>query len=285
MLCEALFDLQLVLGEGPIWSAAHNKVFFVDILAHSVYSGDLDGTASEIARFDEPVSALVITEGDEILALTSTGLYSLDRSCVHEHKIAPSLRTNDGKVSPDGRFVFGTMSRTEPLDSIGSLWSTNGHQLQQLATEITISNGLAWNASGDLMYYIDTPTQRIDVFDYDQSNGSVSNRRAFVEIDSSLGHPDGMAIDSEGTLWVALWGGSALHRYDQGQLVEKIAFPTPYVTCPTFAGPNLDLLVVTTASQPFHNHAPKGAGAVYVVADAAQGTAQHKFKSFKKAAP
>ena len=98
------------------------------------------------------------------------------------------------------------------------------------------------------MYWIDTPTGRIDAFDYDLDTGRVSGRRPHVVIDEEWGSPDGMCIDDEDRLWVAFWGGSAVRCLDGTDCVEVVELPTPLVTCLTFAGPDLDQIVITTAS-------------------------------------
>mgnify|MGYP001787624961 FL=1 len=113
---------------------------------------------------------------------------------------------------------------------------------------LTIGNGLAWNASGRVMYYIDTPTHRIDAFAFDPDSGSLSDRRTVVRMPPGSGAPDGMTIDAEGGLWVALWGGAAVHRYVDGNLDRVVDLPVTQPTSATFGGAGLDELFITSAS-------------------------------------
>src|SRR5262249_10956747 len=127
---------------------------------------------------------------------------------------------------------------------------------------------------GATLYFIDSPTRRVDAFSYDLATGGVANQRSVFEIADADVEPDGMCIDAEGGLWVALWGGGAVHRYIGGRLAATIELPTPYVTCPTFAGPELDELVITTASKPFADKGgeiPDGAGDLYTARPGVRG--------------
>ncbi len=252
------------LGEGPLWRTETSEVLWVDILRGEIHALGFDGIDRLVATLDEPVGAVALDRAGQIFAATPRGLVDLDGRL---HAAIPAeaddLRMNDGKPDPLGRFVGGTMTLGEPRPSAGSLWSLNGQDPQKLVSGATISNGLAWNAASTEMYWIDTPTGRIDIFDYDAASGGAINRRTWVEIPADVGSPDGMCIDSEGGLWVALWGGSAVHRYEAGELTAVVEIPTPLVTCPTFAGRELDRLVVTTASIEL-DEPRDGAGDIYL---------------------
>lgn len=277
MVSQKLYEVGLTLGEGPLWSPTESALYFVDILSGTVFKGDLEGHVEKVSTFSEPVSALLETDQHTILALTSSGLFTLEGKELRRHCVGDGLRTNDGKVAPDGRLLFGTMGMPEPIEGTGSLWVTDSKLTRVLLDGVTISNGLAWDSSGETLFYIDTPTQQIAAFDYDQTNGAISNHRIFAEIDESHGAPDGMTIDSEGGLWVALWGGGAVQRYFEGEITDRVEIPTPYVTCPVFAGDDLDQLVVTTAAEPFAGNRPAGAGDVYVIRDVAEGVTPFTF--------
>ena len=261
-----LLEVGCSLGEGPL-QHSDGDLYWVDINEHRLYRWDRVGDPAVVA-FDEPVSAVAETT-DGVLVATAAGLVHLrrrgDRVLVAPLPRASSdLRMNDGKADPFNRFVGGTMGRPGPRPGAGSLWSFGGGPPEELVADVTISNGLAWSTDGGTMFYIDSPTHRVDAFDYDGSTGRVSNRRTVVEIPVGAAGPDGMCIDTDGGLWVALWGGSAVHRYVDGELDTVVEVPTPYVTCPAFAGPGLDELVITTASEPFESDAPPGAGDLYV---------------------
>jgi sugar lactone lactonase YvrE len=130
-------------------------------------------------------------------------------------------------------------------------------------TDVTVSNGLAWSPEGATVYYVDSPTQRIDAFDFGAAAGAFENRRTVVEIDPGLGSPDGLTADGEGGLWVALWNGAAVHRYaPDGRLDEAIELPTPKVSARTFGGQGLDQLIITTSALGM-NGTQELAGAVF----------------------
>jgi sugar lactone lactonase YvrE len=156
------------------------------------------------------------------------------------------VRMNDGKCDPAGRFWAGTMDYGESRP-IASLHVYDG-TARTVLDDVTISNGLAWTPDRRGMYYIDTPTGRVDVFDYDEGTGQITNRRPFAEVEG--GHPDGMTLDDEGCLWVALWGGGAVRRYDpSGRPAGIVHLPVTNVSSCAFGGPGGTTLFVTTSQQ------------------------------------
>jgi sugar lactone lactonase YvrE len=254
------------LGEGPTWRAETDEVVWVDILRGEVHACTLDGVDRIEQRHTEPVGAVALTGSGAVVAATPRGLCRADGTViVGIPREADDLRMNDGKPDPAGRFVGGTMTFPDVRPGAGSLWSLDGSSpAVRIVAGVTIPNGLAWSADGSRLYWIDTPTRRIDVFDYDLADGTITNRQPHIEIEAAAGHPDGMCIDAEGGLWVALWGGSAVRRYVDGECEEIIDLPTPYVTCPAFVGERLDQLAITTASTEFDDP-PDGAGDLYIV--------------------
>jgi sugar lactone lactonase YvrE len=182
----------------------------------------------------------------------------------------PDVRMNEGGCDPDGRFYCGSMSYTGKRGK-GVLYrlDTDG-TASPVLEQVTISNGLAWSPDGGTAYYVDTPTQRVDAFDY--VNGTLSRRRHLVHIEPELGAPDGLTVDAEGHLWVALWGGGAVQRYSpEGTLVDRIVVPAPRVTACTFGGPTLgDLFITTSKVDTDHQRHPL-AGALFRVPNAGRG--------------
>jgi sugar lactone lactonase YvrE len=161
----------------------------------------------------------------------------------------PGLRFNDGKCDPAGRFWAGTMAYDQ-AEGAGALYRLDPDGLARMVIdEVTISNGLAWSLDGRTMYYIDTPTQRVDAFPCDPVTGAVGDRRSEIHIPPEAGAPDGMTIDAEGGLWIALWGGSAVHRYLDGRLEQVIELPVSQPTSCCFGGESMDELYVTSARQ------------------------------------
>jgi sugar lactone lactonase YvrE len=261
------------LAEGPIdWAGG---VAWVDILRGEIRH-HVDGNTRLVATLGEPVGAIAAVDDEALVAACQSGLRLVHADGRHELLVAlprraPDLRMNDGTVDPAGRFVGGTMTLGDPRPGAGSLWSFAGGAATELLDGLTISNGLAWSADGRTLFHIDTPTRRVDAFDYDVTSGSIARRRTVVEIAAGAGDPDGMCADAEGGLWIALWGGAAVHRYVDGALDTVVEVPTPYVSCPAFVGAQLDRLVITTASEPFGADVPAGAGDVYEVEPGVRG--------------
>jgi sugar lactone lactonase YvrE len=264
MKAELLVAVAAALGEGPVWRAETEEILWTDILRGEVHASVLDGADRVVARLDCPVGAVALSESGALVLAVPGGLASIDGTILAPlESEAPDLRMNDGKPDPVGRFVGGTMTLGEARTGAGSLWSFSGSgRPARLVAGATIPNGIAWSADGSTMFWIDTPTQRVDAFDYNLESGLVANRRPWASVEGP-GSPDGMCIDADGGLWVAMWGGSSVRRYVDGVLDEVVDVPTPLVTCPTFAGPDLDRLVVTTASVG-QEPGVIGAGALYV---------------------
>jgi sugar lactone lactonase YvrE len=173
------------------------------------------------------------------------------------------LRMNEGGCDPDGSFYCGSMA-WDKSQGRGSLYRLDAQRnITEVLADVTISNGLDWSPDGNLAYYVDSATQQIDVFDYDRGLG-LSHRRSFVRIPEASGTPDGLTVDADGFVWVALWGGSAIHRYrPDGALDRIVAMPVSQVTAITFGGPQLDELFITTSREGLPSGAEPRAGALF----------------------
>jgi sugar lactone lactonase YvrE len=192
--------------------------------------------------------------GDAILALKS-GIILLNQLSndwdyvVQPEPQLPRNRFNDGKCDPAGRFLAGTMDDAEK-EASGSLYSYSPDgTLKTLLSNVRISNGLTWSPDFKTFYYIDTPTRQVTAFDYNLTTGDVASPHPAVIVPPELGWPDGMTADSEGMLWVAMWGGASLTRWNPstGQLLEAIPIPALNVTSCAFGGQGLTDLYVTSA--------------------------------------
>jgi sugar lactone lactonase YvrE len=159
------------------------------------------------------------------------------------------VRMNEGGCDPDGRFYCGSMAY-DARPGAGTLYRLDPDASTTVVLRgVTISNGLEWTPDGGRAYYVDTPTGRIDLFDYDRDAG-LTGRRPFVSVPADDGHPDGLTVDAEGGVWVALYGGAAVRRYTpDGRLDLVVELPTPHVTACTFGGPDLDELFITTSQE------------------------------------
>ena len=283
---DVLARVGLVLGEGPLWHPGRRTVLWVDILAGHVWECALGGEPRIVVEHHEPVGCIAFARTGELVGMTPSGVWRLDPDptmLVANPEASPDLRANDGKADPVGRFVGGTMGFPEPVPGAGTLWSYADGTAQPLLRGVTVSNGLAWwtdpATARTTMYYVDSPTYEVRAYEYDLATGSVGGARTLVAVAPSDGSPDGVALDAEGGLWVALFGGGKLHRYDpDGALTAEIELPAAYVTCPAFVGPDLTQLVVTSATEPYRGdpaNIPTGAGDLYLVDPGVAGAAAH----------
>jgi sugar lactone lactonase YvrE len=193
------------------------------------------------------------------------------------------MRFNDGKCDPAGRLWVGTMA-IDFAPGAGALYcfETDG-TFRRCLTGISISNGIVWSHDQRRMYYVDTPTRRVDVFDYDVKTGSIANRRQAFAIPPEMGFPDGMTIDKEGMLWIAQWGGSAVARWDPdtGRTLAKIEIPTAHVTSCAFGGRDLSSLFITTAREGLSPAQLKDqplAGSIFVASPGVSGVASTAYR-------
>jgi sugar lactone lactonase YvrE len=252
---ELLLDARSDLGEGPAWDASLDRLTWVDIHAGDLHFFNPQDKSDSSIHLGEPVGcAAPCMNGDLVLALRS-GFATLHPSTqtltrlVNPEPHLPGNRFNDGKCDPAGRFLAGTMDDAEK-EARGSLYSYSPvGTLKTLLTGTRISNGLTWSTDYRNFYHIDTPSRQVTCFDYDLETGLIANPRPVVRIPPELGWPDGMTSDMEGMLWVAMWGGAKVTRWNpsSGQLLELFPIPALNVTACVFGGPHLSDLYITSA--------------------------------------
>lgn len=253
---ELLVDACANLGEGPAWDATHQCLYWVDIFAgalHSYYPAG--GTATVVILDGQWLTCVAPSRSGRLIAGLGHGLAYIDPITAQFDLLCqpesnqPGNRLNDGKCSPDGRLIVGSMDNAEALASGGLYSYASDGTLNKLLSGIGISNGLAWSPDHRTLYYIDTPTRQVMAYDYDLLSGQIANPRLAVEIPDGLGWPDGMTSDTNGNLWIAMWGGAAVTLWDpaRGTLLEKIAIPARNVTSCCFGGADMSDLYVTSA--------------------------------------
>ena len=242
------------LGEGPRWDGATRRLLWVDIEAGALHLFDPSRADDRAIPLGSRVGAAAPTEtGGVLVALADRlAVVDLDDESVRTLVKIPhgdGLRLNDGACDPAGRFWVGSMA-LDYAAGAGALYRySRAGGLERVLDAVTISNGLGWSPDGGTMYYVDSMTYRVDRFDFDPSTGGVSDRRPFVAIERGAGIPDGLAVDHEGGIWVALWGRGALRRYSPGGELERVLdVPTDNVTACCFGGDDGCSLYVTTAS-------------------------------------
>jgi sugar lactone lactonase YvrE len=288
-LVELVLDARATLGEGPCWDPRTQRLYWVDILAPAVHVYDPATGDDQVIAVPRHIGCLALRESGGAVVALQDGFAELD---LESGQVTPipgpgvgqeGVRFNDGKCDPSGRFWAGTMAYGQ-LPGAGALYCLDTERTVRLQVPgVTCSNGLTWSLDGRRMYYIDTPTHEIAVFDYDCATGAIANRRIAVAIPPAQGLPDGMTIDGEGMLWVAFWGGHAVARFDpeRGRCLEAIPVP---VTCPSsvcFGGPQLDELYITSASvalTPEARAAEPEAGGLFCVRPGVCGVAMERYR-------
>jgi len=243
------------VGESPSWDARAAVLRFVDLTRGVVYRYDpADGSLSS-CDVGQEIGAVVVREAGGLVAAVRDGIAILDEDTgaldliVPIERDVPGNRMNDAKCDPAGRLWAGTMA-FDFAAGAGALYRVlPDHSFTRVVDNVTISNGLGWSPDGDLMYYADTAAGIIDVFDFELATGEVANRRRLVDFAPGGGLPDGMAVDVEGHIWVALFGGGCVQRYSpDGLLVDRLELPVRQVTSVAFGGDDLDDLYITTAA-------------------------------------
>lgn len=287
MKAEPVLDARCGLGEGPVWDEREARLYFVDIMACRLLRLDPVSGALESMGTGEPVGAVALCATGGLVCAVQSGFALADcfggplRRLAPLQGAAPDIRMNDGKCDPAGRFWAGTMA-LDFRPGAGALYRLDPDgTVREMLTGVTISNGLDWTPDGARMYYIDTPRRTIDVFDFDLERGEISGRRAAAEIPGEAGLPDGMTLDAEGRIWVALWGGGAVRCYSpEGRLEEVIEVPAPQTTSCCFGGPDFGDLYITTARDGLGEAELRAAplsGSVFVARPGVRGRAAHRF--------
>jgi sugar lactone lactonase YvrE len=247
-----LADVRAQLGEGPVWDARVGRIAWVDIDGKMLHTTEPGSGLTQSFSMPERIGIAVPRTSGGFVAALEDGFWAIDAEGDIEQLVAVDtrsrrLRFNDGACDPTGRFWAGTMAY-DNAPGAGSLYrlDTDLH-LTRVLDNITISNGIGWSPDGATMYYVDTPTARIDAFDFDAVSGVPSNRRSFAEVEGE-GRPDGLCVDTEGGVWVALWPGWSVRRYlSDGSLDAVIPVPVAKVSSCVFGGHGLDQLYITTA--------------------------------------
>lgn len=249
-------DARAYLGEGALWHPAEKKLYWINIKGKQLHIFDPQTKHNKTFDLPERIGTVVPVKNGGVLVALQTGIYFMDTATGKIKLITnpltdKAIRFNDGKCDPAGRFWVGSM-HLKQITGMATLYRMDiDHSVHTMVKDVTISNGIVWSGDKTKMYYVDSPLNTVDVFDYDNATGTISNRRVAVKIPDSIGGPDGMTIDAEDKLWVALWGGFAVGRFDPdtGELLQKVEVPAPNITSCAFGGDGLDTLFITTATQ------------------------------------
>jgi len=240
-----------LLGEGPVWDDNAGRLGWVDIKRSRIQRWRPGTTSVDTIDLPDEVSlAMPSTDGRMLVAqvdhLALTDGAALSDLC-RVDAINPYTRLNDGCCDPEGRLWVGTYSTRGRAES--GVYSVDGRgKLTQAIEELVAANGMAWLPDGSGIYVADTGRCRIDLYTRDGHSGALRHVRALMTDDGSNGRPDGVALDRNGGLWVAMWGGGHLRRYEpDGRLTHQVVVPVTFPTSVAFGGPDLRSLFVTTS--------------------------------------
>ncbi|MDQ0786824.1 SMP-30/gluconolactonase/LRE family protein [Streptomyces sp. B3I8] len=277
---EVAVRAEAELGEGPTWDAAAGRLLWLDILRSRVHTYDPVSGRRTVRTTEQHVGAVKPRAGGGLVLNLRDGIGLVDDAGDFRwlrHEPVPGRRGNDAAVAPDGSLWAGTM-RYDEAKGGGTLSRITGDGAAEVVLDdVTVSNGTGWSPDGRLMYYIDTPTRRIDVFDHDPATGRVSGRRPLATVEDGAGFPDGLTVDADGCVWVALWDGAAVRRYTPGGELDRVVrLPVPRVTACAFGGAHLTDLYITTARVGL-SPAPPLAGSLMVLPGAGKGLALPPF--------
>jgi sugar lactone lactonase YvrE len=264
-----------VLAEGPVWDEVRQRVLWVDINGRHVLTGELrSGRVIETSRltFDGTVGAVVCSREGQLLVAGAQGVFTVPAdpagtipvdavdpvdpvvdpvdtdSGIRLIPAEQRSRLNDGKCDPAGRFVVGSLALDDRQDQERLLRIDSSRQVAVIDEHLGLSNGLGWSPDGTWFYSIDTLARLIWVRRYDVDSGQCGERRVFLKI--SDGNPDGMCVDAEGNLWVAIWGAGEVRCFSAtGEHLATVTVAAPNTSSVAFAGPDLDTLLITTASE------------------------------------
>jgi sugar lactone lactonase YvrE len=273
---ELLFDAKGKLSESPQWSGAEQALYWVDIENGLLHRFEWQRRSHECVSFPAPVTMVV--PGPPLLITSGNSLLRFDWNTRESKQIGglgldpARVRFNDGKVDPQGRLWLGTMAIDE-RSPIAGLYRLERQTLEPVLSEVTISNGIIWR--GATMYYADSGLSRVDAFDYDAERGEldIRSRRTILEFPEENGPPDGMALDVDGNLWIALVKGRRVSCFSpgDGQELARIAVNAAKVSACCFGGPDMKHLLITTGKEGSDD--PPGSGAVFVAKPGVRGVA------------
>jgi sugar lactone lactonase YvrE len=292
---EVAVDAHAQLGEGPVWDAAESCLWFVDVPQQRVHRLDPVGGTLVSQKVGQQVgSAIPRRDGGLVLGLAD-GIHLAEWGEPQTRLIMsiagaddPTVQLNDAKCDPRGRLWAGSMA-TDFRPGVSTLYRFGPQGAVPVVVGCALANGMGWSPTGDLMYFVDSRARIIAAFDYDIDSGELSGRRTWLKVPEAAGYADGMAVDAEGAVWVAMYLGSSVHRYDpDGKLTDVIEMPVRKVTSVCFGGEKLTDLYITSARSgltPEELIEQPHAGDVFVVPSAGHGQPSVRFDPATIGAP
>ncbi len=250
---ELAHPAQALLGEGPLWDDSTQRLRWVDILGRSLHDYDPVAGIDSHESFPQPVTTVALSKSrgllvalaDRIVALPAPGAAPIELN--HFRADSTKVRFNDGKADPWGGFQVGTM-HLDGAEAVGHLYRLSpDYSLEVRLSGLTCSNGLDWSEDGKTFFHVDSVLSKGDTYSTDADTGKMTGRRGFLEV-SGPGIPDGLSLDADGCVWVAIWGGGEVRRLTPDGTVDRVVkLPVSRVTSVAFGGEDRDELFITTA--------------------------------------
>lgn len=256
---RCVVDAKNVVGESPVWSAAEQALYWVDILEPAVYRWHPASGARRTWALPAAVGSIGLRQGGGLITALRSGFHLLDLDTgdltfvAHPEPDMPTNRLNDGKVAPDGAFWAGTMDDRPDKENVASLYRLGAdHQVRRMVHGVKVSNGLAWSPDGRVLYHSDSRAATIWRRTHDMAGGAVGEPQVFVALKPEWGRPDGGATDAEGCYWGCGIGAGRVNRFSPaGELLAWIDLPVTHPTMPCFGGPDLKTLYITSLRENF----------------------------------
>ena len=251
-----VYNTNALLGEGAFWDTQNKMLYWIDIEGKKLHLFNPSNSTNRTIQLPQRIGTVVPQNDTTVVMGLEDGIYKLNINTQALTLLSPVEkeatynRFNDGKCDPNGNLWIGSMhlEQSAPRGKVYKI-APSGKTTMMIDT-VTISNGIVWSKDSKTMYYIDTPTGEVRAYDFNPKTSTISNPRVVITVAPKYGYPDGMAIDSNDHLWIGMWNGNAVAKYDPktGTLLGKIAVPAHNVTSCAFGGQNLDQLFITTAS-------------------------------------
>jgi sugar lactone lactonase YvrE len=274
------------LGESPVWDSERQCLWWIDIVGGLVHRLDTATGAVNAIAVGLDVGALALCDDGGLLLALPAGIFTLAPDTGRRTLLAPvplaGQRFNDGTCDPRGRFWTGTLALDRAAGVAALYRVSSGGRVSRALGGITVSNGIGFTADGTALYYVDSVTQRIDIIGVTPGTGALGTREPFATLGAAEGTPDGLAVDADGGVWVAVFGGGKIVRFDpDGRRDAEIALPVSHPTSVAFGGPALDELYITSATRaltPDQLAAQPAAGAVLRIRPGATGRLPNRFR-------
>jgi L-arabinonolactonase len=278
-----VYPCQNVLGEGPLWNAEEQAIYWVDIEGKKIQRFFPDTKKYEVFEMPIRICLLAFREKGGMICGTENGFYFWETNkqelefINHPEKGKKEGRFNDGKVDRRGRLWAGTMTSEGATSALYQM--EKDLSVQKIIDKVTISNGIGWSPDNRTMYYVDSLRYIIHAFDYDVNSGTISNQHPFVQMSADFGTPDGLTVDSEGYVWCAIYGAWKVVRFDPtGKIVDEIKMPISQPSSCMFGGKNLDELYITSISAGIKDKSKEPmAGDLFMVKTETKGLPEPKF--------